>query len=184
MAKCEVSYLATLAVVVGLISVYNFDLGGVQTAGNRPQPKFTATLVSWINTQAEDIVGEMEAIARHNANTDSFSLVSYLRYIQLFEELSVISKDIKPKMEWIGKKVAAFKRVYKSAVEILLAHLDDLDASLGKIEAAEKKSKNAKPNKDWIRLYETINYIAKHVSLSQFLSESLDFLCIFPTYSN
>lgn len=138
--------------------------GSGAQAGPQAPPMLTSTLVAWISSQSEAIVEEMEAIARQNSASDQFSVVNYLRYLSLYENLQVIvEKDI-GKLRWVKRKVKAFSRVYSSAIEILTNYLLDLDAAMSKIEANEPKSKQTEVSKAWVQHYETINYIATHVS--------------------
>lgn len=128
-------------------------------------PKLTSTLVAWISSQCDGIVEEMEAIAKQNAESNSFSVVNYLRYLNLYDSLKVVASKQIPELKWVLRKAKVFSTVYQSAIEVVANYLADLDASLTKIELAEPKSKQVSVSKSWVELYESIRYIATHVSI-------------------
>lgn len=136
-------------------------------AASQSPVKLTSTLVAWISSQAEAVIEELEAIAAENAASNQFSVVNYIRYLALFEDLKVIAnrKDV-DKLQWVAKKVKALSKAHASAVEILTGYLTGLDFSLSKIEANEPKSKQVEVSNDWMQIYQTINYIATHVSVT------------------
>lgn len=130
----------------------------------------TPSLIAWISHQSEGIVEEMESIAKYNAESTKFSVVSYLRYLALFNHLKVVASKPIDEFKWIARKAKTLARVYDSAMQIVLNYLHDVDRSLGMIEAKEPKSKQVDPSKDWSSNYETIRFIALHVSIINIVS--------------
>lgn len=123
----------------------------------------TPTLAAWISSQSENVVEEMEAIVRRQIASKQFSVVLYLRYLSLFNSLKVVaSKENVPKFDWIAKKVRAFGHVYENAYNIVTIYVKDLDAAMTKIELNEKKGKQNPVSKEWVNIYQTINYIKTH----------------------
>lgn len=127
--------------------------------------KLTPTLVAWISQQSEAIVEELESIARYNSETSKFSVVSYLRYLTLFDHLKVVASKPTDEFKWIARKANTFARIYDSAMQIVFNFLQDVDKTLREIEDKEPKSKQVDPSKDWTKNYETIRFIALHVSI-------------------
>jgi len=141
--------------------------GAVQAAQLQPA-KLTPGLVDWISEQCEQMSQEMEAIIRLEADqsTMRFSLVNYLRYLELYDQLGAIAKrDDIDKLRWVSRKFRAYTRAYESANNLLLNYLLFLDEGLSKMEAKEKKSQQVGVSQAWVSFYETLQYIATHVSI-------------------
>lgn len=163
--------MATLALVVFGLSLLgtNTQLFSPVSIQARAPPKvpFTATLVDWISSQSENIVEEMEAIVKQQVETYKFSVVLYLRFLDLFHKLKVVAgHDHVAEFGWVAKKVKAYEQIYNSVYQMVTLYLGDLDRKMSIIEANEKKGKQEPVNKVWVQLYETIYYIATHVSMS------------------
>lgn len=136
-------------------------------AGRGPKTvQLTATLVAWISSQSENIVEEMEAIAKHNAETENFSVVHYLRYLRLYDSLKVIARQPIEQLKWVSKKAKVFSKIYQLALDMVAVYLSDLNNQLTKIELNEPKSKQVGVSAKWLELYESIRYIATHVSIT------------------
>jgi len=78
--------------------------------------------------------------------------------------LKVIAEKPIDSLKWVGKKAKVFARIYQSAMDVVHNYLLDLDAALTKIELAEPNSRQVGVSKKWVELYESIRYIATHVS--------------------
>lgn len=147
-----VTILATLVVVCAMF-----------TYANQEEPAMlTPNLIRWISTQTEGIVGEMEAIIKQNIEHGQFSIVGYLRYVALYDSLKLIVDKNIPELHWVSRKLRAYSKTYKSILNVVADYLVDLDTSLTRIEEAEPKGKQIAVGKDWLYLYNTINYIATH----------------------
>lgn len=129
----------------------------------------TSTLVAWLSSQCEGIIEEMEAIAKQNSESNGFSVVNYLRYLNLYDSLTVIASKPIDELKWVRRKAKAFEKINASAEELVGSYLIDLDSALTKIEMAEPKSKQVKASDKWLTLYKTIRYISTHVSIILFL---------------
>lgn len=152
--------LATIVlVVVGLVGVL---CAGQEGEAGAKKVKLTSSLVGWISDQSEGIVDEMEAIAKFNAETTKFSVVSYLRYLTLYDHLKVVAGKPLSEFKWIAKKAKTFARIYDSAMQIVFNYLQDVDQALRQIEDKEPKSKQVDPSADWIKNYDIIRFIALH----------------------
>ena len=174
--------MAALVALVSLVLVvgYNFSLAsgedasptyqghaGAVEASQLNQAKLTHKLASWVSEQCEQMAEEMDAIIRLEAaeSEERFSLVNYLRYLSLFNQMSVVAmRDDVDQFRWVAKKVKAYRRAYDAATKLLQNYLRGLDSSLEQIEGAERKSKQEVVSQPWVQLYQTVNYIATHVS--------------------
>lgn len=123
-------------------------------------PQVTTTLSAWLSSQCEKIIEEMEALAKYNSQSDGFSVVSYLRYLVLYDGLTTVAKHL----DWVDRKARAFRKVNAAAEQIVSNYLKDLDNALYKIESNEPKSKQNKVDDNWLTTYKTIRYISTHVS--------------------
>lgn len=131
------------------------------------QVPLTSTLVAWLSSQCEGIIEEMEAIAKQNSESSGFSVVNYLRYLNLYDSLTVIASKPIDDLKWVRRKATAFQKINAAAEELVGSYLVDLDSGLTKIEMAEPKSKQVKVSDKWLNLYKTIRYISTHVSIFQ-----------------
>lgn len=147
------------------------------SAVNDSPPMLTPNIIRWISSQTEAIVGEMESIIKQNVESAKFSVVGYLRYVALYDSLKlIVDKDI-PELQWVARKLKAFSKTYSSILNVVADHLSDLDTRMSRIEAAEPKGKQNAVGKDWLYLYNTINYIATHSPQgSQLETTALDLL--------
>lgn len=170
--QCSISPSQLLAFVsvLGYILFIGYEpVNRQMIEAGKPEPvQLTPSLAAWISAQSEGIVAELEAIARQSANSNRFSIVNYLRYLELYNSLKVLSdrKNV-PELQWVSKKVKAFSTIYKSVVNLLQDYLVDLGNALSLVEAEEPKSKQVTVSKKWIELYERIHYIATHVSITR-----------------
>lgn len=126
--------------------------------------KLTPSLIDWISHQSEGIIEELEAIAKFNAESNKFSVVSYLRYLTLFNHLKVVANKPIDKFSWIARKAKTLSRIYNSAMSIVMNYLQDVNQTLRTIEDNEPKSKQTEPTGDWFKNYEIIRFVALHVS--------------------
>lgn len=156
--------LTVALVALCAINLYLCETASSVAAAEKASPQLTSTLVAWISSQCEMIVEEMEAILKYNSKTSGFSLVSYLRYMNLYNELKVVSSKNIDELKWVSKKVRAFAKTYLSAFNVVAGYLVQLDETLRNIEKNEPKSKQVSVSQAWVNIYETIRYIATHVS--------------------
>lgn len=159
-------------------------LNANQASAGREVP-LTATLVAWISSQCEMIVDEMDAIIKNNVESSSFSVVNYLRYLNLYDSLKVVGnkgeKDV-PEFKWVYLKARAYAKVYKAALDVVSGYLVELDNQLRKIEDAEPKSKQVTVSKQWLSIYEVMRYIATHSPRnSELRSKATEMLTFSPT---
>lgn len=162
-----------VAVVLLFAATFACSNGGLVDVS---EVKLTPSIVAWISSQAESIINEMEAIVKQNTDTNKFSVVSYLRYITLYDGLKVVASKKIPELQWVARKAKAFTRTYKSAIDIVSNYLEDLDTQLTNIELNEPKGKQLAPSAQWLELYNTINYIATHAPKSSGLVDKAKFM--------
>lgn len=134
--------------------------------------QLTSTLVAWLSSQCEGIIEEMEAIAKQNSESGGFSVVNYLRYLNLYDSLTVIASKPIDDLKWVRRKAKAFEKINAAAEQIVASHLEDLNKALTDIELAEPKSKQVKASDKWLNLYKTIRYIATHAPRNSVLIKS------------
>lgn len=164
----QIQSVAILLTILGAIVPISGASDGnelVVEAAQLQGTKLTPSLVDWISEQCEQMSQEMDAIIKTEVvdSAAKFSVVNYLRYLSLYDQLSVVAKrDDVDKFRWIGKKVRAYTNAYKGAINILLDYVRGLDVSLMELENKEKKSKQVGVSSEWAQLYDTVNYIATH----------------------
>lgn len=140
---------------------------GSQTTGELPF--LTGTLLAWITTQTENIVEELEAIAKDNAQSNVLSIKNYVRYLSINNELGVIARQPIDELRWVRNKYKIFAGVFESAQSVVSMWLHNRETELYREEANELSRDQHHirlngPTKKWIKLYEDINFVATQVS--------------------
>lgn len=136
-----------------------------QALPSRPA-NLTSSIVAWISSQAESVIGELDAITRVNSQTDNFSIVNYIRYLELLQDLKIVAQggvNI-PELNWVTRKVKVFSGPHRSALTLVRQYLNGLNAAMSEIESKEPKSKQVGVDNKWMELYQTVKYIQTRVS--------------------
>lgn len=155
----SLSLISLMAIAISINLFESISANDYSGSGNA---QLTSTLVAWLSSQCEGIIEEMEAIAKQNSESTGFSVVNYLRYLNLYESLNLIARKPIDELKWVRRKANAFEKINQAAEAIVGGYLTDLNKNLTDLEMKEPKSKQVKVSDKWLTLYKTIRYIATH----------------------